>query len=233
VKRLPPVGGVRDLSQHGEREPQLTGGGRHHRERQSPRRGLGDHGCIGAISPLHRRADADVVVHALLADDRFQDQVAAQPYATSRKRARGERLGNDARLHIGRAAAPNPVAIDVAREWVVAPVVLPTGGHDVDVAVEDQRAALARPPDNPHGVLAPGFQSKHVHVGVHLPVDLGNQQRDPSLPANKLVIALAGIPGVDTRNLHCSGDRPDELVASSFDFSEHSLDHLGPSSLLL
>ncbi len=102
-------------------------------------RRLGDNGPIGPVALGHgQRAQPGV----LLIHDGGHDDVAAQAQAA--RLGRGEQARRHAALHVIRAAAVEPAAFDARLKWL---------GHtrhadSVDVAVEQQRTAAARPAGN-------------------------------------------------------------------------------------
>ena len=110
------------------------------RPARRPARGLGDDGEVGrhAVARAGQPADAAGLLVGVGADD----EVAAQAAA------RDERLGGDdhrrdAALHVARAAADDPAVDHLGVERVVVPAVLHPRRDDVDVPVEQQRAAAA------------------------------------------------------------------------------------------
>ena len=158
------------LARRGHGEPQQTGGDGDHGQRCRRRAGLGHDRGVGLVAALDGRRHAALVIHHLLAHDGLEDQVALQPDAAFAERAGRERLRQDARLHVGRAAPPDAVVVDAAGERITA---LPLGGvagrHDVDVPVVDQGAPAARARDDADGVLAPGLDRPQVDLGSRVP----------------------------------------------------------------
>jgi hypothetical protein len=83
------------------------------------------------------------VAAALLLDHRRDDQVAATLDADLGHGRGGDQHGGQAALHVAGAATPHSAVGDGGRERVVAPGLGPVDRHDVDVAVQVERAAAA------------------------------------------------------------------------------------------
>ena len=126
-----PVLGVPGAPRHGDLAVGAAAAGRPHLE---PGR-LGDDREVGrdAVARAGERADAGGLLVGVRADDHVAAQVARRRERLGRDHHRG-----DPALHVARAAADQAVALDAGAELLRRP------GHDVDVAVEQQRAAAAR-----------------------------------------------------------------------------------------
>ena len=72
-------------------------------------------------------------------------QVAAAVVADLGDRGGGDEIRGQAALHVARAAAPDPAVGHLARPRLVLPEIGALDRHDVDVAVQVQRASAARP----------------------------------------------------------------------------------------
>ena len=168
--------------------------------------------------------DPALVVHDLLADDGLEDQVALEPDARLGERASREGLGDDAALHVGRAAAPDALAVDLPGERAPArPVGRVARRHDVDVAVEDQRPAAARALPHADGVLAPGLDREQVDLAARVPVDRGDEPGHVALAADHLVVDLPGVLGVDALDLDGRRQGLDELASILVDHLHHAV----------
>ena len=108
---------------------------------------LGDQRGIGLVAAQMRHQRA--VAGRLLLDHRLDVDGRGGLQADAAQRVEREDVRRSARLHVGAAAAIHPVAVDSRLEGRLAPHVLRSGRHDVDVRLQDQRAAvlLARPMD--------------------------------------------------------------------------------------
>ena len=105
--------------------------------------GLRDDGGVRGAAGEHALERA--VAAALLLHDALQLEGRARRHAERPQRPHGADDGGEARLHVGGAAAVQPVAVAGGAERRRPPEVRLLGRHDVDVAVEDERA-----PDGVH-----------------------------------------------------------------------------------
>ena len=131
------------MAAHLDLEPEHAGVGAH----QLLVLGLGDQHGVGPVAAQmgHQRAVAGrfLLDHGLDVDGRGGLE------ADAAERVEGEEVGGVPGLHVGPAAAVEPVALDRGLEGRVGPEVGGAGRHHVDMGLEDERAAalLARAVD--------------------------------------------------------------------------------------
>ena len=89
--------------------------------------------------------------------------------------------------------------------------------HHVDVAVEDERLAAARPPQQSDAVLATGDLTEDVCLGAGLCEQPLDHPADPPLAADVLVEVDAGVCRRHARDPDRSGERLDKLVLQAVD----------------
>ena len=125
-------------AQHAHREPQDAD----LRRPDRALRRLGQDRRVGGVPGQH--AGQRAVAGALLLDHGLQLDRRARRDAQAAQPAHGADDGRQPGLHVPGAAAVEPVAVAARRERRAAPQRHRLGADDVDVAVEDQRAAVGR-----------------------------------------------------------------------------------------
>ena len=190
VGALARLHGMGGRAQHAHLEPQ-------HADLGVPDRAarrLGQDRGVGRVPGQH--AGERAVARALLLDDRLELHPRARREAEPLQAADGADHRHEPRLHVAGAAPVHPLALDARAVGVAGPQRGRLGADDVDVAVEDQRAAVggaggasprarwpcrrrpsrrARPPD---GARAPHVQ-RHLE---RLEPELGERPAHDRLP---------------------------------------------------
>ena len=120
------------------------------RHGEHARRRLGNERGIGAIAAL--QAGQRAVAGAFLLDDRLLVDVGRRLVAQRAERAQRKDVEDEAGLHVARAAAIHPAVLDRGLERIARPHLVRPFGHDVDMAVQDQRRPFraGRPPGADH-----------------------------------------------------------------------------------
>lgn len=123
--------------------------------------GLGDHGCLTAVSAQHRRERSESAV--LLADHRVERKGPLQRHPRADQRAGDRQIRYCARLHVTCAAAMDRVVLDRPAPGVrVVPLVEVAGRDHVNMTLQDQCGTPAGPrtPTTPYpsvrGASVPG-----------------------------------------------------------------------------
>ena len=126
---------------------------------------LGDDRGIGVIT-LHQTGER-AIAGALFLDHRLQIDRGGRLQADRLQRPEGVQPGDDAGLHVGRAAPVEPVALDARRKGRRGPHRVVADRHHIDMPVENQRSALD---------LARPVNAHHIRATV-----VGDDRRRPSL----------------------------------------------------
>jgi hypothetical protein len=142
----------------------------------------------------------------LLVDDGRHDHVAAQPERPA-LRSRGQDRG-EAALHVVRAAAVEPVALDARGE----PAVRLEQADGVRVRVQDERAAPARPARDPDDVRPSGRGLLDVDLEPCGAEPAGHQPRDLALACARRREARVDRLGRDERG--CQLGQAQRVTAS-------------------
>jgi hypothetical protein len=103
--------------------------------------------------PSHRESTGS---GRLLLADRVHDQVTREPDLHLREGLGGGDHGGDATLHVACTPAVNDTVLEDGREGIVAPALARLHRDDVDVAVEEECSAIARPPEARHELWPTG-----------------------------------------------------------------------------
>ena len=103
-------------------------------------RGLGDQRRVGPVAAL--QAGERAVAGEFLLDHRLDEDVGGRLEAGPLQRFQGEQAADPARLHVAGAAAVHPAVLDDRIEGRGRPHLVRAFRHDVDMAVDDQRASL-------------------------------------------------------------------------------------------
>ncbi len=156
--------------------------------------GFGDQRGIGTVAA--RQGGERAVAGAFLLGDRLHIDIGRGGQAGAAQRVHREHHRRDALFHVMRAAAVHPAVADHGVEGFVGPHLLRPGGHDVDMALQDQAAALlfrrAHGGDDLHrlgvvGIHHRGVAGQMVHrdfgqgVAIDAPATGGEFAGDPVL----------------------------------------------------
>ncbi|MPL60859.1 hypothetical protein SDC9_06421 [bioreactor metagenome] len=132
--------------------------------------GLGDQCRIGAIAA--QQTGKGAVAGAFLLDHRLHEDIGRRLQPERAQRIEREEVRGEPGLHVARAAAVKPAVLDAGREGRGAPHLLGACRHHIDMAVQDQRAALAAAAamaaDDVPGVLIGGEHGREAGLVADL-----------------------------------------------------------------
>ena len=101
------------------------------------------------------------------------------------------------------------------------PFVGVVGGHDVEVAVEDQRSPSPATPKHTDHIVSSGHLAEKLRFGSALPVDAGQQARHIGFAAHQVVIVLVGVGRIHAAQRDGVGKCVEQLIAKTVDTVEH------------
>ena len=120
------------------------------RDGERAARRFGDQRRLGAIAAL--QAGQRTVARALLLDHRLLIDIGRRRVAQRAQSAQRKHVQDQPGLHVARAATVHPAILHIGIVGIARPHLVRPFRHDVDMSVQDQRAALGigRPPGADH-----------------------------------------------------------------------------------
>ena len=212
VHRLAAEARVRSLADEVESKPEQAGRDGHDRERGWWRGWLGNHDDVTGVAAFDCGGRARLVVADLFADDSGKAEITLEADTCTLQCHGRVGLGEYPGLHVARPSPPNPAVAMIAGERIIRrPSIGIARWHDIDVAIEDERAPTACAPQPRDGVVAAWFDRKQLGLSTRLGMDCRDELCNLALATNEFVVRLSGVLRLDACDPHRALHRVDQF----------------------